>query len=161
SRGRRVVVDLVRALAVGGAPPGGRGRSGDGARDAHGDDRRGHSRGCCRAPTPRSCGSRRTPGPRRSPKRPPMASRRRSAPPAPPGRPGVAGGGAPAGETAGRRPRDGAGAVPAGSRHTGATAGTRERPPQWNVVLVSLDTLRSDRLGVYGAHRATSPTLDA
>jgi arylsulfatase A-like enzyme len=29
------------------------------------------------------------------------------------------------------------------------------------VVLVSLDTLRSDRLGVYGAHRATSPTLDA
>jgi arylsulfatase A-like enzyme len=30
-----------------------------------------------------------------------------------------------------------------------------------NVVLVSIDTLRADRLGAYGAHRDTSPTLDA
>jgi arylsulfatase A-like enzyme len=33
----------------------------------------------------------------------------------------------------------------------------RERP---NLVLVSLDTLRADRLGCYGARRPTSPTLD-
>ncbi len=33
-------------------------------------------------------------------------------------------------------------------------------PPR-NVVLVSLDTLRPDRLGMYGARRQTSPTLDA
>src|SRR5262245_9765275 len=30
-----------------------------------------------------------------------------------------------------------------------------------NVVLVSIDTLRADRLGAYGAHRDTSPRLDA
>ena len=30
-----------------------------------------------------------------------------------------------------------------------------------NVVLVSIDTLRADRLGAYGAHRDTSPALDA
>lgn len=30
-----------------------------------------------------------------------------------------------------------------------------------NVVLVSIDTLRADRLGVYGHHRDTSPALDA
>jgi arylsulfatase A-like enzyme len=41
------------------------------------------------------------------------------------------------------------------------SAGTRERAPRWNLVLVSLDTLRPDRLGAYGAHRPTSPTLDA
>ncbi len=34
-------------------------------------------------------------------------------------------------------------------------------PPRRNVVLVSLDTLRADRLGMYGARRPTSPTLDA
>src|SRR4029077_7144689 len=30
----------------------------------------------------------------------------------------------------------------------------------WNLVLVSIDTLRPDRLGFYGAVRATSPVLD-
>jgi arylsulfatase A-like enzyme len=38
-------------------------------------------------------------------------------------------------------------------------AGARDRPP-WNVLLVSLDTLRADRLGCSGNPRATSPTLD-
>src|SRR5262249_49317624 len=32
--------------------------------------------------------------------------------------------------------------------------------PRPNVVLVSLDTLRPDQLGVYGASRPTSPTID-
>jgi len=35
-----------------------------------------------------------------------------------------------------------------------------ERPPQ-HLVLVSLDTLRADRLSAYGLERETSPTLDA
>ncbi len=34
-------------------------------------------------------------------------------------------------------------------------------PPRRNVVLISLDTLRPDRLGLYGHERPTSPTLDA
>ncbi|MGD8331649.1 MAG: sulfatase-like hydrolase/transferase, partial [Acidobacteriota bacterium] len=33
-------------------------------------------------------------------------------------------------------------------------------PPRPNVVLISLDTLRADRLGVYGYDRDTSPNLD-
>src|SRR5207249_506132 len=33
-------------------------------------------------------------------------------------------------------------------------------PPPPNVILISLDTLRADRLGAYGARRPTSPTLD-
>jgi arylsulfatase A-like enzyme len=37
----------------------------------------------------------------------------------------------------------------------------RAQAPRRNVVLVSLDTLRADRLGVYGGPRPTSPTLDA
>ena len=37
-------------------------------------------------------------------------------------------------------------------------AGPRARRP--NVILISLDTLRADRLGCYGAARATSPALD-
>jgi arylsulfatase A-like enzyme len=35
------------------------------------------------------------------------------------------------------------------------------RPRQRNVLLVSLDTLRADRLGAYGYRRPTSPRLDA
>jgi arylsulfatase A-like enzyme len=34
-------------------------------------------------------------------------------------------------------------------------------PPARRVVLISIDTLRADRLGAYGAARPTSPTLDA
>ncbi len=33
--------------------------------------------------------------------------------------------------------------------------------PQCNVILISLDTLRADRLGAYGYHRETSPEIDA
>jgi len=33
--------------------------------------------------------------------------------------------------------------------------------PRWNVVLISIDTLRADHLGCYGYSRATSPNLDA
>ncbi|UCF68840.1 MAG: sulfatase-like hydrolase/transferase, partial [Acidobacteriota bacterium] len=36
----------------------------------------------------------------------------------------------------------------------------RSRDPRPNVLLISLDTLRADRLGSYGHPRATSPTLD-
>ncbi|MBM3496910.1 MAG: hypothetical protein FJX72_21705, partial [Armatimonadetes bacterium] len=39
-----------------------------------------------------------------------------------------------------------------------ATAPSRRRP--LNVILISLDTLRADRLGCYGHFRATSPNLD-
>lgn len=35
------------------------------------------------------------------------------------------------------------------------------RFPKANIVMVSLDTLRADHLGLYGYHRATSPQLDA
>ena len=33
--------------------------------------------------------------------------------------------------------------------------------PYYNVLLISIDTLRADRLGTYGYHRETSPHLDA
>lgn len=36
-----------------------------------------------------------------------------------------------------------------------------EPPPHPNVLLVTLDTTRADRLGLYGYHRPTSPNLDA
>lgn len=37
-----------------------------------------------------------------------------------------------------------------------------ERPPaRRNLVLISLDTLRADRVGVYGAYRPTTPAIDA
>ncbi len=36
-----------------------------------------------------------------------------------------------------------------------------KEPAGWDVVLVSLDTLRADHLGAYGYHRPTSPNLDA
>jgi arylsulfatase A-like enzyme len=35
------------------------------------------------------------------------------------------------------------------------------RATGWNLVLISLDTLRADHLGCYGYHRQTSPNLDA
>ncbi|MEO8275477.1 MAG: sulfatase [Thermoanaerobaculia bacterium] len=35
------------------------------------------------------------------------------------------------------------------------------RRPRMNVVLISIDTLRADRLSIYGAERPTSPGLDA
>jgi arylsulfatase A-like enzyme len=34
-------------------------------------------------------------------------------------------------------------------------------PPRWNVVLIVVDTLRADHLGIYGYDRGTSPRLDA
>jgi arylsulfatase A-like enzyme len=34
-------------------------------------------------------------------------------------------------------------------------------PPDFNVLLVTIDTLRADHLGAYGYHRDTSPALDA
>lgn len=39
-------------------------------------------------------------------------------------------------------------------------AATEQRRPA-NIILVSIDTLRADRLGVYGYDRPTSPTIDA
>ena len=36
-----------------------------------------------------------------------------------------------------------------------------ERPDGWDVILISLDTLRADRLSAYGYRRPTSPRLDA
>jgi arylsulfatase A-like enzyme len=39
-------------------------------------------------------------------------------------------------------------------------AGCGPAPPRPNIVLISLDTLRADRLGVYGYDRGTSPNLD-
>ena len=42
----------------------------------------------------------------------------------------------------------------------GATACGSEEPPR-NLILISIDTLRADRLGVYGAERDNSPHLDA
>jgi len=41
-----------------------------------------------------------------------------------------------------------------------AAAGCNPRP-QPDIVLVTIDTLRADRLGAYGYHRDTSPSLDA
>ncbi len=38
--------------------------------------------------------------------------------------------------------------------------GCGPEPPRPNVVLISLDTLRADRLGVYGYDRGTSPNID-
>jgi hypothetical protein len=39
--------------------------------------------------------------------------------------------------------------------------GAPEPPPYPNILLVTLDTTRADRLGVYGYHRDTSPHIDA
>src|SRR5262249_6381192 len=62
------------------------------------------------------------------------------------------------------RPEDGGPAttLPVWGDPTIVWPGTTETSvPRWNVVLVSLDTLRADRLSVYGAPRSTSPNLDA
>jgi arylsulfatase A-like enzyme len=34
-------------------------------------------------------------------------------------------------------------------------------PPDWNLVLITIDTLRADHVGAYGYKRATTPTLDS
>ena len=41
-----------------------------------------------------------------------------------------------------------------------ASAGCGPEPPRPNIVLVSLDTLRPDHLGIYGYDRDTSPNMD-
>src|SRR5690606_29606460 len=41
----------------------------------------------------------------------------------------------------------------------GCSGGREEKPP--NIILLSIDTLRADRLGAYGYERPTSPTIDA
>ncbi len=46
--------------------------------------------------------------------------------------------------------------LPRQARHTSSL-----RIPDANVILVSIDALRPDHLGVYGYHRPTSPNLDA
>ncbi len=38
-------------------------------------------------------------------------------------------------------------------------SGCGEKPP-YNVVIITIDTLRSDRLGCYGYRRPTSPRID-
>jgi len=48
--------------------------------------------------------------------------------------------------------------APADGDGTGATRGPATRP---NVLLVTLDTLRPDRMGLYGHERDTTPQLDA
>jgi arylsulfatase A-like enzyme len=50
--------------------------------------------------------------------------------------------------------------VPVWGDPTMTARGTRP-PERRNVILISLDTLRADRVGVYGAYRPTSPALDA
>ncbi|HKY32362.1 MAG TPA: sulfatase-like hydrolase/transferase, partial [Candidatus Polarisedimenticolia bacterium] len=42
-----------------------------------------------------------------------------------------------------------------------SAAGCKEAPPPARVVLVTIDTLRADRLGAYGYGRDISPTIDA
>ncbi|HEY9422733.1 MAG TPA: sulfatase-like hydrolase/transferase, partial [Thermoanaerobaculia bacterium] len=37
----------------------------------------------------------------------------------------------------------------------------RAEPDRWNVLLVIVDTLRADRLSLYGYHRPTTPNLEA
>ncbi|MCG0313947.1 MAG: sulfatase-like hydrolase/transferase, partial [Calditerricola sp.] len=43
---------------------------------------------------------------------------------------------------------------------SGRRSGERQ-PGRWNVVLVTIDTLRADHVGVYGAGRALTPAIDA
>jgi arylsulfatase A-like enzyme len=42
-----------------------------------------------------------------------------------------------------------------------ALAACSRAPERWNVLLITVDTLRADHLGCYGYERATSPHLDA
>ncbi|MCK6448185.1 MAG: sulfatase-like hydrolase/transferase [Planctomycetes bacterium] len=41
-----------------------------------------------------------------------------------------------------------------------ATCGERAEPERWNVLLVTIDTLRADHVGAYGYPLATTPNLD-
>ncbi len=50
-------------------------------------------------------------------------------------------------------------AEPAKISASSASSVTR-RDGRWNVVLISVDTLRADRLGCYGYERSTSPSID-
>ena len=50
-----------------------------------------------------------------------------------------------------------AGAVSCGG---GCAPGGKDRGGRPNVLLITIDTLRADRLGCYGAERPTSPNLD-
>jgi len=43
----------------------------------------------------------------------------------------------------------------------GSTLGCSEKPTPRGVILISLDTLRADHLGLYGSRRPTSPFLDS
>jgi len=52
-------------------------------------------------------------------------------------------------------------AIVAGGAATAVAAGCRPAPPPRTVVLVSIDTLRADHLGLYGDRRAETPVLDA
>lgn len=78
--------------------------------------------------------------------------------------------GGPAAQAGGAAGRDGAGSGGTGSSGTGSgsaaeSSGRRRLDGAargWNVVLLTIDTLRADRLGAYGyARRANSPRLDA
>lgn len=42
----------------------------------------------------------------------------------------------------------------------GSSCGTRPAGADWNIVLISVDTLRADHLGAYGYDRPTSPGID-
>jgi arylsulfatase A-like enzyme len=46
------------------------------------------------------------------------------------------------------------------SSTAGKTRGAIDDPPIKNVILITLDTLRADHVGVYGYERATTPNLD-
>jgi arylsulfatase len=57
----------------------------------------------------------------------------------------------------------GSGACPAPKGPRGSTSPAPRRPPAgsgWNVLLLTIDTLRADHLGLYGYRRATSPNID-
>lgn len=49
----------------------------------------------------------------------------------------------------------------AAARLPSTTASASAPAPNFNVVLISIDSLRADHLGSYGYHRETSPTMDA
>lgn len=46
-------------------------------------------------------------------------------------------------------------------RPAGASRGGEHRPGRWNVVLVTIDTLRADHVSAYGKGRADTPAIDA
>lgn len=53
--------------------------------------------------------------------------------------------------------------APGGCRSdkTEPTSAANQQSGRWNVILISLDTLRADRLSCYGYARSTSPSIDA